>query len=133
MSKILIIDDERPIRSTLIDILEYEKHKVDGAENGLVGLQMLSEGKYDLVFCDIKMPEMDGIKVLEKILEMRPDIPVIMISGHGTVETAVEAIKIGAFDFIEKPLDLNRILVTIKNALDRSDLITETKKTKAKS
>ncbi len=129
MAKILIIDDERSIRSTLRDILEYEKFKVDDAENGLVGVDKIRNNKYDVILCDIKMPEMDGIEVLEKAMILT-DAPVIMISGHGNIETAVEAIKKGAFDYIAKPLDLNRLLITIRNALDKSNLISETKKLK---
>jgi DNA-binding NtrC family response regulator len=131
MSYILIIDDEQPIRKTLKEILEYEKFKVDEAENGIVGLEMLKTGKYDAVLCDIKMPQMDGIEVLEKIQEFS-DVPVVMISGHGNIDTAVEAIKKGAFDYISKPPDLNRLLVTVRNALDRNSLVTETRKLQRK-
>lgn len=127
MAKVLVIDDERAIRNSLKDILEYENHKVELAENGIVGIATLQSGDFDIVLCDIKMPGMDGIEVLDKILHEKIDVQVIMISGHGTVETAVDAIKKGAFDFIEKPLDLNRLLITIKNATDRSKLITQTK------
>ncbi|NOX46062.1 MAG: sigma-54-dependent Fis family transcriptional regulator [Chlorobi bacterium] len=129
MAKILIIDDERSIRNTLKDILGYEKYKVDEAENGLDGVDKIRNNKYDAILCDIKMPQMDGIEVLEKAMILT-DAPVIMISGHGNIETAVEAIKKGAFDFIAKPLDLNRLLITIRNALDKSNLISETKKLK---
>ncbi len=129
MAKILIIDDERSIRNTLRDILEYEKFKVDEAENGQIGVDLIRNNKYDVILCDIKMPEMDGMEVLEKALILT-ETPVIMISGHGNIETAVEAIKKGAFDYIEKPLDLNRLLITIRNALDKSNLISETKKLK---
>ena len=129
MAKILIIDDERSIRNTLRDILQYEKYKVDEAENGLDGVDKIRNEKYDVILCDIKMPQMDGIEVLEKAMILT-DSPVIMISGHGNIETAVEAIKKGAFDFIAKPLDLNRLLITIRNALDKSNLISETKKLK---
>ncbi len=132
MSKILVIDDERAIRNTLKEILEYEDHEVDTAPDGFDGLEMIDQNKYDIVLCDIKMPKMDGIEVLEKIGEIAVDLPVIMISGHGTVDTAVEAIKKGAFDFIEKPLDLNRLLVIIRNATERNNLITETKALKRK-
>ncbi len=133
MSKILIIDDERAIRNTLKDILEYEGHSVVLAENGTIGLDLLSENSdIEIILCDIKMPGLDGIEVLEKVIEMQIDAPVIMISGHGTVDNAVEAIKKGAFDFIEKPLDLNRLLITIKNATERSDLISQTKVLKKK-
>ncbi len=118
MATILVIDDERPIRSALREILEFEKFKVDDAEDGLAGLSMIEKNKYDVILCDIKMPKMDGTEVLGKIISMGIDVPVVMISGHGTVETAVDAIKGGAFDFIQKPLDLNRILVTIRNAMD---------------
>ncbi len=130
--KVLIIDDERPIRNALRDILEYEKFQVNLAEDGATGLEMMTKSKFDIVLCDIKMPNMDGIEVLENILENYKDVPVVMISGHGTVETAVEAIKKGAFDFIEKPLDINRLLITIRNAMDRANLITETKALKRK-
>ena len=127
MAKILVIDDERSIRNTLKDILEYEKHETLLAENGIEGLTYIKTDKVDVVLCDIKMQEMDGIEVLEQIMKISPDTPVIMISGHGNIDTAVEAIKKGAFDFIEKPLDLNRLLITIRNAMERSDLVTETK------
>ena len=126
MAKILVIDDERSIRNTLKEVLEYENHEIDTAENGAEGIEMFSKGKYELVLCDIKMPNMDGIEVLEKILEMPGNAPIVMISGHGNIDTAVDAIKKGAFDFIEKPLDLNRLLITIRNALERKDLVTET-------
>lgn len=132
MSNILIIDDEKSIRNTLKEILEYEKHKVDTAEDGPTGLSMLKDDSYDVVFCDIKMPKMDGMEVLEKIQLMSGDPAVIMISGHANVENAVEALKNGAFDFIEKPLDLNRILVALRNALERGDLVQETKTLKRK-
>ena len=132
MANILVIDDERPIRSALREILEFEKFKVDDAENGALGLALVEKNKYDIVLCDIKMPKMDGLEVLEKIIEKGIDSPVVMISGHGNVETAVDALKKGAFDFIEKPLDLNRILVTIRNALEKSDLVQETKVLKRK-
>jgi len=126
MAKILVIDDERSIRNTLRDILEYETYKVDDAENGIEGLKMVNSKKYDLILLDIKMPVMDGMEALEHIMKVT-DTPVVMISGHGTIETAVEAIKKGAFDYIAKPLDLNRLLVTIRNAIDKSNLIKETK------
>jgi two-component system nitrogen regulation response regulator NtrX len=126
MSKILVIDDEKAIRNTLKEVLEYEKHEVDLAENGPSGLEFFSSNSYDIVLCDIKMPKMDGIEVLQKIFETSSETPVIMISGHGNIDTAVEAIKKGAFDFLEKPLDLNRLLITIRNATDKSSLITQT-------
>lgn len=132
MSKILVIDDERSIRSTLKDILEYEKYQVDSAEDGQQGIDLIRKNEYDVVLCDIKMPGMDGIEVLQKIQILVPDVPVIMISGHGNIDTAVESIKKGAFDYIEKPLDLNRLLITIRNAMDKSNLITETKFLKKK-
>ena len=132
MSKILVIDDEKAIRNTLKEVLEYEKYEVDLAEDGPTGLEMFSANTYDIVLCDIKMAKMDGIEVLEKIAETSRDIPVIMISGHGNIDTAVEAIKKGAFDFLEKPLDLNRLLITIRNAMDKSTLITQTQVLKNK-
>jgi DNA-binding NtrC family response regulator len=132
MAHILVIDDEKSIRNTLKEILEYEKFTVDMAENGTEGLEMYRKGGYDIILCDIKMPEMDGLEVLEKIFEEEGEAQVIMISGHGNIDNAVEAIKKGAYDFIEKPLDLNRLLITIRNALDKSTLITETKVLKKK-
>jgi two-component system, NtrC family, nitrogen regulation response regulator NtrX len=126
MSRILVIDDEKSIRNTLREILEYEKYQVDDAAEGETGLQMIREHKYDAILCDIKMPKMDGMEVLTKIFEYA-DTPVIMISGHGTIDTAVEAIKKGAFDYIAKPIDLNRLLVTLRNALDRTRLVDETR------
>ena len=132
MVNILVIDDERSIRNTLKEILEYEKFKVELAEHGVEGLEKYKKEHFDIVLCDIKMPEMDGMEVLEKINEEEGDAQIIMISGHGNIDNAVEAIKKGAFDFIEKPLDLNRLLITIRNALDKSNLITETKVLKRK-
>ena len=132
MAKILVIDDEKSIRNTLTEILAAEDHEVLSAEDGPTGLALCGENKFDVVLCDIKMQEMDGMEVLDKILEQPRDVPVIMISGHGDIEIAVEAIKKGAFDFLEKPLDLNRLLITIRNALERSDLITETRVLKRK-
>jgi len=132
MAHILVIDDERSIRNTLKEILEYEKFTVDLAEHGLDGLEKYKNGSYDIVLCDIKMPEMDGLELLEKFSGEEGDAQVIMISGHGNIDNAVEAIKKGAYDFIEKPLDLNRLLITIRNALDKSTLITETKVLKKK-
>jgi DNA-binding NtrC family response regulator len=130
MSKILIIDDERAIRRALREILEFEQFEVDEAENGKQGLEKALAQSYDIIFCDIKMPELDGMEVLDGITKANIDVPVIMISGHGNIETAVQAIRNGAFDFIEKPLDLNRILVTIRNARDKSVLVEETKQLK---
>jgi len=127
MATILVIDDEKSIRNTLQEVLEYENHKVDLATNGSEALELFEKGEYDIVLCDIKMPGMDGIEVLEKLHERNRDVPVIMISGHGNIDTAVEAIKKGAYDFIEKPLDLNRLLVTMRNATERNELVTETR------
>ena len=132
MTKILVIDDERSIRNSMKDILQYEGHDVVLAENGMEGLVSVKSEKPDIVFCDIKMPKMEGIEVLERIKEFSTDTPVIMISGHGTIDTAIEAIRKGAYDFIEKPLDLNRLLITIKNATDKHLLIHETKTLKNK-
>lgn len=132
MSKILIIDDEKSIRNTLKDILVYEKHEVDEAIDGIEGIKMAEKEKYDVILCDIKMPKMDGMEVLDKLMEICPDVPVVMISGHGTIDTAVDAIKKGAFDYISKPPDLNRLLITIRNALDRQSLVSETKTLKRK-
>ena len=124
---ILIIDDERAIRSALKEILEFENHKVEDAENGFLGLEKIKQKSFDIIFCDIKMPKMDGMEVLENMSKLDIHTPVIMISGHGNIETAVEAIKKGAYDFIQKPLDLNRILVTLRNTLERDEVIKENK------
>jgi DNA-binding NtrC family response regulator len=132
MSKILVIDDEKAIRNTLKDVLEYEKYEVDLAENGTLGIELFSVNSYDVVLCDIKMQKMDGIEVLQKLMDISSVTPVIMISGHGNIDTAVEAIKKGAYDFLEKPLDLNRLLITIRNAMDKSTLITQTQVLKNK-
>lgn len=130
--KILIIDDERSIRNSLKEILMDEGYDVDVAENGVQGCQMVEKEKYSVVFCDIKMPEMDGMEVLDRFSSTGVDAAVIMISGHGDIDTAVECIKKGAFDFIQKPLDLNRILITIKNATEKVTLVKETKILKKK-
>jgi DNA-binding NtrC family response regulator len=132
MAKILIIDDEKSIRNAIREILEYEKFQVDEAEDGLQGVVRVKTNKYDVILCDIKMPKMDGIEVLERLLLLAPDTPVVMISGHGNIETAVDALKQGAYDYIPKPLDLNRLLVSVRNALDRGDLVAETKKLRKK-
>jgi len=132
MARILIIDDERAIRNTLREILEYEDYQVDDIDNGIDGLDLIKKNDYDLVLCDIKMNKMDGMEVLSEGLNIRPDLPFIMISGHGTIETAVEASKKGAFDFISKPPDLNRLLITVRNALEKKDLVTETRVLKRK-
>ena len=132
MAKILVIDDERSIRNTLKDILEFEKHKVDLAEDGKQGLEMAKNVAYDIIFSDIKMPGMDGVELLTALAENELETPIVMISGHGNIETAVECIKKGAFDFIEKPIDLNRLLITAKNALEKKSLVTEAKTLKRK-
>lgn len=127
MAKILIIDDEKAIRNALKDILEHEKHSVDEAEDGPSGLDKAKKANYDMILCDIKMPKMDGLEVLEKLMAHNDELPVVMISGHGTIDTAVDALKKGAFDYIQKPPDISRILVTVRNALDRKNLVQETK------
>ncbi|MCQ2228496.1 MAG: sigma-54 dependent transcriptional regulator [Bacteroidales bacterium] len=132
MAKILVIDDQRAIRTSLKDILELEGHTIELAENGAEGVSKFSADNFDMVITDIKMPEMDGMEVLSKIMETKPDTAVIMISGHGDIDTAVESIKKGAYDFIEKPLDLNRLLITVKNATERTNLVVETKALKKK-
>lgn len=124
---ILIVDDEAAIRKTLVEILAFEGYRTEEAVDGEHAFKIFSEDKFDAVLCDIKMPKSDGIEFLKNALALAPDIPVIMISGHGTIETAVEAVKKGAYDFISKPPDLNRLLITIKNALDKGTLVTETK------
>jgi DNA-binding NtrC family response regulator len=132
MSNILIIDDEKAIRKTLSEILSYEGYKIDEAGDGEEGLKKVKEKEYDVILCDIKMPKIDGIEFLEKTKETHPDIPIIMISGHGTIETAVEAVKKGAYDYISKPPDLNRLLITIRNAMDKTTLVAEAKVLKRK-
>lgn len=132
MAKILIIDDERSIRNAIREILEYEKFTVDEAEDGLSGVVKVKGGKYDVILCDIKMPKMDGTEVLDRIMLLAPDTPVVMISGHGDIETAVDLLKTGAYDYIPKPLDLNRLLVSVRNALDRTEIVAETKKLRKK-
>jgi DNA-binding NtrC family response regulator len=133
MAKILIIDDERSIRNTLREILEYEQYQVDDIDNGSDALILIAKNEYDLILCDIKMNKMDGMEVLIEGLKIQPDLPFIMISGHGTVETAIEASKKGAYDFITKPPDLNRLLLTVRNALERKNLVIETKVLKRKA
>lgn len=132
MADILIIDDEKSIRKTLTEILSFEGYKIDEASDGEEGLKTFKDKAYDVVLCDIKMPKLDGIEFLQKAGEINPDIPIIMISGHGNIETAVEAVKKGAYDYISKPPDLNRLLITIRNAMDKSSLVTETKVLKRK-
>jgi len=130
MPDILLIEDEKAIRKTLSEILSYEGYKIDEAGDGEEGLKKFKDKTYDMVLCDIKMPKMDGIEFLQKAGEANSDVPIIMISGHGNIETAVEAVKKGAYDFISKPPDLNRLLITIRNALDKTNLVTETKSLK---
>ena len=130
--KVLVIDDERAIRYSLKEILEMESYEVETAENGEEGLEKARKDKFDAIFCDIKMPVMDGNEVLSKLIEEGIESPVVMISGHADIQTAVDCIKRGAFDFIEKPLDLNRILITLKNATDKATLVKETKILKKK-
>jgi two-component system nitrogen regulation response regulator NtrX len=132
MADILIIDDEKAIRKTLSEILSFEGYKIEEAADGEEGLKKFKDKNYDVVLCDIKMPKLDGIEFLQKASEANSDIPIIMISGHGNIETAVEAVKKGAYDYISKPPDLNRLLITIRNAMDRSSLVTETKVLKRK-
>ena len=133
MPTILIIDDEKAIRKTLTEILSFEGYKLDEAGDGEEGLRKFREKTYELVLCDIKMPKIDGLDFLQKAVEINPDVPIIMISGHGNIETAVEAVKKGAYDFIQKPPDLNRLLITIRNAMERSTLVHETKSLKRKA
>ena len=132
MAKVLIVDDESSIRRTLRDILEFEKYEVDEAQDGMECLVKVQKAKYDVIILDIKMPKMDGMEAIERIQILSPDTPVVMISGHANIDTAVETVKKGAFDFISKPPDLNRLLITIRNAMDKSSLITETKVLKRK-
>nr|HQU57368.1 sigma-54 dependent transcriptional regulator [Chitinophagaceae bacterium] len=132
MAVILIIDDEKAIRKTLTEILSFEGYEIDEAENGEEGLKKFKAKTFDLVLCDIKMPKMDGLEFLQKAGEINADIPIILISGHGDIETAVEAVKKGAYDYISKPPDLNKLLITIRNAMDKSVLVTETKVLKRK-
>lgn len=132
MPSILIIDDEKSIRKTLTEILSYEGYKIDEASDGEEGLKKFKEKNYDLVLCDIKMPKLDGIEFLEKAREINDEVPIIIISGHGNIETAVEAVKKGAYDYISKPPDLNRMLITLRNAMDKTTLVAETKVLKRK-
>ncbi len=132
MAKILIVDDEKSIRRTLREILEFEKYEVEEATDGMECLVKLKRSQYDVLIMDIKMPKMDGMEALERVRLLAPDTPVVMISGHANIDTAVEAVKKGAFDFISKPPDLNRLLITIRNAMDKSNLVTETKMLKRK-
>lgn len=132
MARILIVDDQAAIRKTLREILEFEKYKVDEAVDGLDCMVKLKKAKYDVVIMDIKMPKMDGMEALERVQLLAPDTPVIMISGHANIDTAVDAVKKGAFDFISKPPDLNRMLITVRNAMDKSSLITDNKTLKVR-
>lgn len=132
MANILIIDDEKAIRKTLTEILTYEGYKIDEAGDGEEGLKRFAEKAYDVVLCDIKMPKVDGIEFLEKAREINNEVPIIMISGHGNIDTAVDAVKKGAFDYISKPPDLNRLLITLRNALEKQSLVIETKVLKRK-
>jgi DNA-binding NtrC family response regulator len=127
MANILIIDDEKSIRKTLTEILTYEGYKIDEAADGIEGFKMFQAKAYDAVLCDIKMPKMDGLEFLEKAREVNADVPIIMVSGHGNIDTAVDAVKKGAYDYISKPPDLNRLLITLRNAMDKTNLVTETK------
>src|SRR4026207_691455 len=130
MADILIIDDEKAIRKALTEILSAEGYRTEEAGDGEEGLRKFKEKSYDVVLCDIKMPKIDGIEFLQKAGEANADVPIIMISGHGNIETAVEAVKTGAFDYISKPPDLNRLLITIRNAMDRKNLVSEAKNLK---
>jgi DNA-binding NtrC family response regulator len=132
MQKILVIDDERAIRKILTEILTFEGFEIEEASDGAEGLKMINEREYDCILCDIKMPKMDGIEVLAEARKTKPDIPFIVISGHGNLETAVEAVRKGAYDYISKPPDLNRLLITIRNAMDKGQLVTETKQLRSK-
>ena len=132
MPKILIVDDEKAIRRTLKEILEYEKYDIDEAEDGEIGLEKIEKNNYDVVILDIKMPKKDGLEVLTEMQQKGIETPVIVLSGHGNLETAVEAVKKGAFDYIPKPPDLNRLLITVRNAMDKVSLVTETKILKKK-
>lgn len=127
MAKVLIVDDDRAIRKTLREILEFEKYDVDESTDGLDCIVKIKQNQYDVIILDVKMPKMDGMEAIERIQILKPDIPVVMISGHGNIDTAVDAVKKGAFDFISKPPDLNRLLITLRNAMDKSSLITEKK------
>lgn len=133
MATILIIDDEKAIRKTLTEILTFEGYKLEEAADGEEGLKKFKDKSYDVILCDIKMPKIDGLDFLQRAVEINPDIPIIMISGHGNIETAVEAVKKGAYDFIQKPPDLNRLLITIRNAMERNSLVNETKTLKRKA
>jgi two-component system nitrogen regulation response regulator NtrX len=132
MPRILIIDDEKSIRRSLREILEFEKYIVDEAEDGQEGFTKITSEQFDLVLCDVKMPKLDGLELLQKLSKEEADVPLVMMSGHGNIETAVEAVKKGAYDFLTKPVDLNRLLVTVRNAMDKQHLVSETKTLKKK-
>jgi len=132
MAKILVIDDEKAIRRSIKEILEFEKHIIDEAEDGQMALEMALKNNYDIILSDIKMPKLDGIELLQKLIESKTNSAIIMMSGHGTIETAVDAVKNGAYDYLAKPIDLNRLLVSVRNALEKGDLVTETKVLKKK-
>ena len=134
MSKILIVEDEAAIRRVLKKIIseENDTYQVEEAEDGLEGIELIKNNDYDLVLCDIKMPKMDGVEVLEKAKKIKPETPIVMISGHGDIDTAVNTMRLGAFDYISKPPDLNRLLNTVRNALDRKVLVVENKRLKKK-
>ncbi len=132
MAKILVIDDEKAIRRSIKEILEFEKHSIDEAEDGLTALDMALKNNYDIILSDIKMPKLDGIELLQKLIENKVSSSIIIMSGHGTIETAVDAVKNGAYDYLAKPIDLNRLLVSVRNALEKGDLVTETKILKKK-
>src|SRR4051812_1149180 len=132
MAKILVIDDEKAIRRSIKEILEFEKHQVEEAEDGQMGLNMALKNNYDVVLSDIKMPKIDGTELLQKLMDSNSNSSVIMMSGHGTIETAVDAVKKGAYDYLAKPIDLNRLLVAVRNAMEKTQLVTETKVLKKK-
>jgi two-component system, NtrC family, nitrogen regulation response regulator NtrX len=132
MAKILVIDDEKAIRRSIKEILEFEKHQVEEAEDGQMGLNMALRNNYDVILSDIKMPKIDGAEVLQKLVENNVQSAIIMMSGHGTIETAVDAVKKGAYDYLAKPIDLNRLLVSVRNAMEKNELVSETKVLKKK-
>jgi DNA-binding NtrC family response regulator len=132
MAKILVVDDEKAIRRSIKEILEFEKHAIDEAEDGQMALDMALKNNYDIILSDIKMPKLDGIELLQKLIDNKVASAIIMMSGHGTIETAVDAVKNGAYDYLAKPIDLNRLLVSVRNALEKGDLVKETKVLKKK-
>ncbi|MEI8136540.1 MAG: response regulator [Bacteroidota bacterium] len=132
MAKILVVDDEKAIRRSIKEILEFEKHTIEEAEDGQMALDMALKNNYDIILSDIKMPKLDGIELLQKLMDNKISSSVIIMSGHGNIETAVDAVKNGAYDYLAKPIDLNRLLVSVRNALEKGDLVTETKVLKKK-